>query len=186
MSAFGRVQTSKKSRRAQASSPLHTAGRLCLARSLAPRRRSPPAQRIYAPRRRPSSFFLFSTLAVCCAPSAGLFIPLSRQHTHRIDAVNLSQLLHAARRGAAARRRLAGRRPEQRLCQPRRPARRAGRLVRRPDGGGRDLRADKLVGYLASHRFVVRLLRALGLVLEGFVLEEPRLQPGLPQLQQRY
>ena len=67
------------------------------------------------------------------------------------------------------------------LPQPRRPARRAGRLVRRPDGGGRDLRADSLVGYLASHRFVVRLLRALVLAVH-----EPRLQPGLLELQQRY
>ena len=46
---------------------------------------------------------------------------------------------------------------------------------------GRDLRADTLVGYLASHRFVVRLLRGLGLVGH-----EPRLQPGLLELQQRY
>ena len=56
------------------------------------------------------------------------------------------------------------------LPQPRRPARRAGRLVRRPDGGGGDVRADKLVGYLAGHRFVVRLLR--GIVLGPIVWVE--------------
>ena len=76
--AFGRTGRTSKSRKRSQHFRTPQAGRLRLARSLAPRGRSPPAQRIYAPRRRPSSSFLFSTLAVCCAASAGLFIPLSR------------------------------------------------------------------------------------------------------------
>ena len=87
------------------------------------------------------------------------YTPLAKRqhnHTHRIDAVNLSQLLHAAPYGAADRRCLAGRRPEQRLCQPRRPARREELLlaVSRFDGS-RSARATAARGRFSRPRAAV-------------------------------
>ena len=133
----------------------------CVSLARSPRRRSPSGAAIL--RAASLSKLIFPVLdsrRVYCAASAGLFYsPLAKRqhtHTHRTDAVNLSQLLHAAPRGAAARRRLAGRRPEQRLYQPRRPARRAELLlaVSRFDGS-RSARATAARGRFSRPRAAV-------------------------------